>query len=311
MRPPEDQSFRVLRWVRNIRDVEIALHGGFFRSARGEGAHWHYHAAMELTLFTGGEGTRFVGDHIAPFHTGDMVLLGPRLPHYWHVRGASGGISVQWHFPPGHPFWTFPEVKGLETLFTTAERGLHVRMEDRPFVRRHVEAMLGVSPAARLGLLIQTLAHLAQTGGGELLSRASFALPPVSMHQQAMSEAVRYILANYRESLRLPDLLRRINMSKATFARQFKRHAGKTFTDFVLELRLQHACEELQRDDRTILNIAVDSGFSQISFFNRAFRRVYNTSPDLFRKEHRRLIPPFNSGTAVTPGHLQKSTAPS
>ena len=287
IRPPEDQSFRVLRWSKNLRDVEIALAAGCFRKARGEGAHWHYHAAMELTLFEVGEGTRFVGDHIAPFREGDMVLLGPRLPHYWHVSSASGGISVQWHFPAGHPFWAFPEVRGLEKLFATAERGLHVGINDRPFIRQQMELMLESSPAERLGLLIQTLARLAKNGGGDLLSRNSFALPPISIHQQAMSEAVRYILANYRESLRLPELLRRVGMSKATFARQFKRHAGKTFTDFVLELRLQHACEELQKDDRTVLSVALDSGFSQISFFNRAFRRFHRTSPDAYRKHHR------------------------
>ncbi|MCX7006141.1 MAG: hypothetical protein NTY53_02645, partial [Kiritimatiellaeota bacterium] len=70
------QSFRVLRWVQGVRDVEVLLAPGSAVRLKGEGDHWHYHPAMELACFTAGEGTRFVGDHIAPFAAGDLVLLG-------------------------------------------------------------------------------------------------------------------------------------------------------------------------------------------------------------------------------------------
>ena len=106
---PAGQSFRLLRWQDNLHDVDLVLSPRHSVRIVGEGEHWHYHEAFELTFFESGEGTRFVGDQIQPFQRGDLVLLGANLPHYWHTRGRSAGWSVQWHLPPTHPFWTLPE----------------------------------------------------------------------------------------------------------------------------------------------------------------------------------------------------------
>src|SRR4051812_13123552 len=92
---PGGHSFRVLRWDRNVSQVDVLFGSGVSARLEGEGEHWHYHAELELTLFTSGQGTRFIGDSIAPFAAGDLVFIGEKLPHYWHPQGASRGLSVQ------------------------------------------------------------------------------------------------------------------------------------------------------------------------------------------------------------------------
>ena len=104
-----------------------------------------------------------------------------------------------------------------------------------------------------------------------------------SRHQTAIGLALRYLIANFRDEIRLDGLLKLTGMSRPTFARQFKEQSGRTLSEFVNELRLQAACRELLESDRSVLEISLECGFGQISFFNRLFRREKGCSPREFR----------------------------
>ncbi len=283
------RSFRVLRWSENLGKVESLLDDRHAERVAGQGQHWHYHVEMELTAFTGGEGTFFVGDHIGPFASGEAVLLGENLPHYWHTRGSCSGFSVQWNFPPEHPFWTFSESAPLADLFKQAGRGIRYTGRSAAAITTVLRQIALATGLERLALLLRLFSLLTAAPGSEqsLLSLRSFSLPADSKHQQAISEAVRYLLANYRNEIRLEEVLRLTRMRKATFSRQFKRHSGKSFSEFVSDLRLQSARRELAETDRSVLEIAVSCGFSEVSFFNRIFRRTLSCSPSEYRKRER------------------------
>jgi len=285
----EGHSFRVLRWTRSLREVECLVSPGVFLPIQSEGTHWHYHPEMELTLFTSGKGTRFVGDNIESFRIGDLVLLGEKLPHYWHTQGASSGLSVQWYFPESHPFWAFPENAPLAALFKKAGRGLQLEARVAREVSGLMVALSSCTGTQQLGGLLNLLGRISQVTEAQarFLSARSFALSPESQHQQAIASAVRYLVANYREEVRLDSVLQLTGMSKPTFARQFKQHSGRTFSEFINGLRLQAACLDLSQSTRSILDISLACGFSQISFFNRLFRRSLQCSPSEYRARAR------------------------
>jgi AraC-like DNA-binding protein len=278
-------SLRLLRWNRTVHDVEIVHGPGRATALEGHGDHWHYHRALELTLVQRGAGTRFVADHIELFESGDLVLIGPNVPHYWHQRGHSSGLSIQWDFPLEHGIWTLPESAALRTLSETARRGLHVRNRTAESTRRLIEELPRLTRLARLAVFLQILDGLARAPADDVrpLSARAFSLAGSASQQEAVSQAVSYILAHYRDPVSLPELLRLTSMSRATFARQFRRHAGKSFSAFLNQVRLQAVCHSLRETTDLVGNIALDHGFNQLSFFNRLFRREFGLSPSDYR----------------------------
>ena len=290
IQPAEGQSFRLLRWCDNLREVDLILSPRRRVRFAGAGEHWHYHEALELTYFETGEGTRFVGDQIKPFLAGDLVMLGSNLPHYWQTRGCSSGWSVQWHFPPTHHFWAFPEAEAVGAFLMGAARGIQFRGRTAELLASQLMQLAGTGGLDRLGLLLRLLATAA---GGPARDQAfisvnSFSLSVESRYQTAMQATIRFLLANYRRAIHLDEVLRVSCMSKPTFSRQFKRHSGRTFGGFLQQVRLDAACRDLAETDHTVLDIALDHGFSQVSFFNRVFRRVFRCSPMDYRRHCRR-----------------------
>jgi AraC-like DNA-binding protein len=282
---PAGQSFRMIRWTRSVGAVESHLADGRWQALEGEGGHWHYHPEMELTLFTAGRGSRFVGDHIGRFEAGDLVLMGGMLPHHWHVNGPSAGLCLQWHFPEHHSLWDLPECRVLSGLFQRAARGLQLTGATRDQVAAGLAGLAQADGLIRFGRLLEMLAKLAVAPDNEAapLASRSFVLPVDVTYQESLSRVLRHLVGNFRNEIQLEEVLAIARMSRPTFARQFKRHAGRSLTDFLIELRLQAACHELANSARSVLEIALDSGFSHVSFFNRVFRRTLGCSPSEYR----------------------------
>lgn len=285
----QGHAFRFLRWTEDISQVDEILAPGEAIALQGRGDQWHYHPQTELTLVQGGEGTRYVADHIELFQSGDLVLIGSNVPHYWHVRGKSSGLAIQWFFPDEHGIWDFTEAAPLRALEERARKGIHIRGQTAATIRDLMESMHQHVGLPKLTHLLSIISTLCQALDMEVrsLSTRPFSLSGPGEYQEAIRRSVSYIIAHYREPIRLDALLELSGMSRATFARQFQLHAGRSFSTFLNQVRLQAVCRALRDTKEPITNIALENGFSQLSFFNRLFRREFGINPSAYRKANK------------------------
>ncbi len=241
---------------------------------------WHMHAEVELTLIISGRGQRFVGDSVAHFTPGDVVLIGPETPHTWAFDGAvtpMEAVVVQIApavFTPGPP-----EFKVGLALCDRARRGLSVTGELRTRTADDLIALAAChDPLERFGLLTAILGRLA----------AARTLEPLALGvtEKAQDPRVERLLARLQEdnTVSVADLARQLGMSASAFSRWFRREVGKPCVVYLAELRVGHACEQLLASDRSVVDIAFGSGFRNLANFNRWFRRVKGVSPTQYRK---------------------------
>jgi AraC-like DNA-binding protein len=288
--PPTGLSFRLLRWRDNLREVEQFTADGRLVPFEGAGDHWHLHREMELTFIERGSGLRLVGDHIARCNGPELELLGPHLPHCIQGLRHSTGISVQFHWPLEHPLRALPEFAQLTPLWERARRGLVFGPTVCRRVGPKMKAMLRLTPAGRLGTLLEILAELAalplaMTTG---LSRLPFSVREGERHQAGIERVIRRVLEKYAEPLPLGEALTLAGMSKANFERQFPRYTGCTLTLFLTRVRLDHVRRRLLGGEEPVSVIAYESGFNHLSYFNRLYRRFYGLAPsaDRARRSH-------------------------
>lgn len=294
------ETFRLLRWQHSVRDVEVDWDGGKSVRLEGQGDHWHYHPACELTFISTGSGTRLVADHIELFESGDLVLIGPNVPHYWQLRGESAGLALQWDLPPEHPVWTFSQATPLRFLFNAALRGIKIGGGTAENIKQQMLGLPRHTGFSRLAMFLYLLSTIAAAPSKDLqpLSSRPFAMNGNVEAQEAVRRAVSYILAHYRENVGLAELLKLTGMSRATFARQFPVQVGKSFSNFRNQVRLQAVCHALQSSNDPVGSIAFSHGFNQLSFFNRLFRREFGVNPSEYRESLGRDL---SSGTVDKP----------
>jgi AraC-like DNA-binding protein len=249
---------------------------------------------MELTLVERGSGLRVVGDDIARFSGPELVLLGPHLPHCWHGLRRSTGWSLQFHWPIDHPLRAVPEFAPLERLWQSARRGLLCSAAVRERVAPRLAELPGLSAPARLGVLWQILADLAAAPAGEMreLSRADFSVREGVRHQAGIERVIRRVLEHYAEPQPMAAILGVAGMSKASFARQFPRYTGCTFTEFLGRVRLDHARQRILTTDEPVSAVAFSVGFNHLSHFNRSYRSAFGHPPTGDRVSLRASVAP-------------------
>ncbi len=276
------ESFRLLAWSSSISNVEVVGPQNKRRQVLGHGENWHVHAEVELTLFESGQGTRFVGDSILPVAAPELVLFGPYVPHCWNCADESRGVALQFSIDKSQPLRATPEWEKLSKLWRSCNRGLLFSAEVADRARSLIETMIEQDRLARLGTFIQLLEVLSREQGKPISSK-SYSAADTTRHFPAIQKVILEILNRFHETLELEEIVNLSGMSRATFSREFKNYTGRSFVEFLNEVRIDAICQKLLMSNQAVSDIAFKSGFANLSHFNRIFRRLKGQCPREFR----------------------------
>ncbi len=256
---------------------------------------WHFHPEVELTLVLRGRGRRFVGDNIAPFGETDLVLLGSNLPHTWRSSDVPRGKRSECHafviqFRPdflGSALSVPPaELEAIAELLHRARLGLQFLGRVRDETCQAIQAMEGFSPLKRLTALLEILDMLARDRRARTLSSPGFRPAVANWDQKRITQVCGLLNREFTRPIKLAEAADLVSLSVSAFARFFHRATGKHFTEYLTELRIGRACELMIETEKKIATIAHESGFENLSHFNRSFQRAKGTTPREFRRAH-------------------------
>lgn len=249
--------------------------------------HWHYHPEFELTYIIKGSGKRIVGDSIENFNEGDLVLLGPNLPHSWvsakPKQGKCEAIVIQFSTLFIAPFMALPEMKRANELLNKADHGIHFLKDKNMDFKSYVETIHSSNDLSRLTGIINFLDYLTEHKM-KILGSRKFAQARSAESEKRINKVLKYIQNNFTSQLNLKHAANTVHLSESAFCKYFKRTMGKTFSDYANEIRIAHACTMLIETDKQINTIAVESGFENLAYFNRVFLRKKKKQPKNFRR---------------------------
>ncbi len=258
---------------------------------------WHYHPEVELTLIVRGAGLRFVGDSIEPYHAGDLVLIGPDLPHTWHspedTREGDAVESIVAQFPRGlfgETMERLPEWAPIRRLFDIARQGVVITggARDRAEAMLHEASKAPSGSLSRMMGLLESLRAIAEQP--DHVTPLSRTVHHGAGEDPAGARKLKHVIehvhasVNEDEPISQAEAAASVGMSPAVFSRFFRRRVGQTYVRYVNEWRVGLACRKLVETRDNIIDIAFSCGFDNLSNFNRRFRQIRGMTPREFRK---------------------------
>ena len=256
---------------------------------------WHYHPEIELIHFKKGEGTQFIGDNIKRFKAGDIVLVGPQLPHYWRFddKYFEEGNKLQAdvrvvHFAEnfwGDQFLQLPENINIKGALEKARRGLQITGKTRQKVAELLELLLSSDGSMRIMLLIEALNTIAECKQLNVLSSIGFKQELVEAESDRVNAIYDYSLKNYKRKIQLEEIAAVANISPNSFCRYFKSRTRKTYSQFLIEIRVGQACKLLIENNLSIKQLCYESGFNNFTSFHKYFKMITGKSPLNYQKE--------------------------
>lgn len=255
-------------------------------------APWHYHPEYELTLILNSQGIRYVGNNIENFNEGDLVLLGPNLPHCWknteNNQPLARAIVVQWQEELLGTGWTSnPEFTHIRRLLQLASQGTRFRKPVTDQIQEMMLRLLDLPPFKKLVLLLEILDLLAGAEEKQLLCEQGFIYPLNYEDNQRINVVYNHVRKHYEEKITLTAVASLVHMNEESFSRFFSRIIHKPFFTFLNEYRVNMACKLLIETDMQVAQISYACGYESLPFFYRQFSKFARMPPRTYRKQFR------------------------
>jgi AraC-like DNA-binding protein len=255
---------------------------------------WHYHPEYELVLVLKSTGQKTIGDYTERFSDGDLVFLGPNLPHvyqndpvYYQKNSKLTAEAIVIHFKEdflGKEFFKLPEMIYVNQLFDKAKLGVKVLGDTRGKIADIMQEMQASNGHKRIILLLSIFEMLSVSKDIQLLSNSGFVQQFTISPDDRIAKVHEYIMENFKKDISLVDAAKVANMSVPSFCRFFKACTRKGFSTFLNEVRIGYARKLLLEDRYNIAQNCYESGFKNMSNFNRQFKKYTGESPSHYKQ---------------------------
>ena len=250
----------------------------------------HFHPEYELNFIGNAKGVkRVIGDSMEEIDDVELVLVGPNLHHGWFTNNCKSKeireITIQFHENLfNNEFLSRKIMKPIKDMF---DRSIHGILFSKKVSNEMYERISQVSKLDSMDYFLELISifyDLANSRNQRLLStyttnRDSFE------NSDKIKRIYEYVQENFDKRITLAEASELVNMSQVSFNRFMKKRTGKTFVDYVNDVRIGHAAIRLIEKDISISEIAYTCGFNNIANFNRVFKRAKNCTPSKYKND--------------------------
>ncbi|GIL24689.1 MAG: AraC family transcriptional regulator [Bacteroidota bacterium] len=251
----------------------------------------HQHAETQIMLIEQGEGTLIAGDYVGRFTPGEVYIIGSGQPHVFRCdenyyrqpkkkKVKSIAIYFDWAYA-GEVFWQLDELNEIRQFFSRVAT-IRVEGKTRSEITALIQQIIPAQKATKLILFLQVLQLLAQTKSLSRLSVAPVLLGTPAKEDKRMNEVLQFTFTQCHRKIMISEIASVANLSVEAFCRYFKVSTRKTYTNFLNEVRISNACKMLIEGNKNIQAICFDSGFQNLSHFNRQFKKVTGKTPSQY-----------------------------
>ena len=240
-------------------------------------------------------GLRFIGDQVGEYDDGDLVLLGPNLPHTWASReavraGEPHVALVLWFDAEWAQRVTagFVEFRKVDDLLTRARRGVRFSLRLSTEIREEYTGLFEQPPVERLLGLMGLLHRLADDGERAAARERRLPSEPHTDSRERIDRVLAHIHEHYTQELTLPALADVAALSVSGLHRMFRKHARTNVSEYITRIRIGDACARLASTEQPIAHIADAVGYGTFANFNRQFKQLTSMTPREYRANFQR-----------------------
>lgn len=250
----------------------------------------HYHPEFEINFILNGKGVkRVVGDNIEEIDTVELVLIGPNLYHGWELNKCTSKkiheITIQFDnnlFPDS--LLSRSIMNPIKEMFN---RSIHGILFSKKVAEMLTPRLVKLSKLDGMDYFLEItsiLFDLANSRNQRLLSTYTFDYATFDDYDK-MKLVYEYVQKNFSKKISLKEVSSVANMTSISFNRFIKKRTGKTFVNYINDIRIGYAARWIVEKDISISEIAFKAGFNNLANFNRSFKAIKNRTPSQYRED--------------------------
>ena len=259
---------------------------------------WHYHNNFEISFITEGSGKRIVGDSIEEFQPGDLAFIGRDLPHVWIADKETQVLSKRTlemvflqftlNVLPSQ-LLSLPEFSHVKKALDLSERGIQIISQTLNEVSEIMLQLPYLKSFDRMLSFFKMMDIIGKSKTNVQLASKEYLNLRFTTGNKRIATIHEYLMNNYQEEVDLKSLAALINMAEGSLCRFFKQNMGITLFEYLNQIKTEFACKLLMDLDLSITEVSFDSGFNNISHFNKQFKKITGVTPSKYRKRFKDL----------------------